>query len=358
MRRRRIVGRAALVLILLGALAVWWNSDTERRWGWIGNNRAFCWNASSFLRHAMEDYATEHDGWFPKGGSAPLDSLVVLTNYWRVSVYDLTSHALGGALNGYYQKYHIISPELSCYRYNEGLRIEDSGDLIVMYYYKPTRWSDHNCKGNVLGRQVLSPRMEWSFIPDAEFQVRQKKTEALLQKRSNRADEIAFVESNLIVTVVCTNSVPNTFHFLAYIQNKSSDAATFLLFEPARLMISRGPAGLKDIENEGVSISIPAHESRPLSGWYHLFISNRVCDGKVVYESMKATSCSGSKEADGSPRTYDSTQQGYLKPGIDLSNYNANCSAQVVLRGTVIIGNIRDLEVVLKSEKLRYYEAK
>jgi len=143
-----------------------------------------CANCRSFIDSALEQYLMERkDGWLPRGGRTPADSLTQLSPWLKGSGAScFTSHALAGKLHAYYEKHGTFTYDLMCYRYNEGLRENDPTDLIVIYYFKPTRWECSYHKKSVLGRPVMGLGSFWEFLPEEEFQKRQKRTEDYLRE--------------------------------------------------------------------------------------------------------------------------------------------------------------------------------
>jgi hypothetical protein len=122
------------------------------------------------------------DTWLPRGGKTPADSLAqICSDQYLAKCF--TSHALSGKLYEYYKKHGTLTYDLMCYRYNEGLRTDDPQELIVFYYFKPTRWSSWERKEAFVGRPVMTLAVTgaWEFIPEEEFQRRQKQTENYLR---------------------------------------------------------------------------------------------------------------------------------------------------------------------------------
>lgn len=193
----RFIASALMVILgvalLTGAVTWWWKSDPERRWSCFENQHASCANCRSFVSVAIDQYLMERkDGWLPRGGKTPADSLLLLNPYVKGGIaHHVTSHALGPKLGEYYQKHGTLTYEFMCYRYNEGLRGDDPRDLIVMYYFKPTRWECCYHKADSVGRVVLDLDLDvaWDFIPEDEFEARQKKTEAYLRKNNRITNE-------------------------------------------------------------------------------------------------------------------------------------------------------------------------
>jgi hypothetical protein len=190
MTLKRTILLLAIVLLVAGVVSVaWWNADPERRWELFGNMEAPCPNCSAFIFRSLQRYSVDHEGWYPSQGTTSLDSLIPLIVDYEYPVAIMTNHAWGGDLTKHYEATHTISEQFCCYRYNAGLRFDDPEDLILMYFYRPTRWVRNDVKGNTVGRTVLSPSPSywyWKFIPEEDFQTRQKKTEAFLEQRRKR----------------------------------------------------------------------------------------------------------------------------------------------------------------------------
>lgn len=179
MRKRMI--RIAVAIVVVAGLGFG---------GWVlyrrsqHNPAASCANCRSFIDSAMEQRFMEtKDDWYPRGGKTPADSLVVLMK-WLKDPHHFTSHALSPQLGEYYAKQGTLTYEFMCYRYNEGLRRDDPYDLILMYYFEPTRWECHSHKMAFVGRPVMQIGGPWDFIPEDEFQRRQKTTEQFLKKNN------------------------------------------------------------------------------------------------------------------------------------------------------------------------------
>jgi hypothetical protein len=356
-RKKRIIVSAFVVVGLVAGFVWVWNRDPERRWGCFSNKEAFCYNCSSFLNRAIRFYADDHDGWYPQGSATPLDSLVTLVEGYDLRIEQMTCHAFASDLQRYFKEHHGISPEFCCYRYNQGLRMEDPDDLIVLYYFKPTFWKSHSQKGRQLGRQVLTADWGWKFIPEAAFQERQRKTDAFLQERIRRAPETDWVTSNLILTVICTNLAVNSYHFSARLENHGTNDATVVLLEPGHLThwedYSKEPCFL---EEANAQIILAPGERHFFPGWYELTVEDEVRDGKLLSRSTQTKSFSGIRNRDGTPRINTGHGRSRFSQGTDVLSVNARCRVQASLRASVNMGNVRDLTVVLKSKEFKYLE--
>jgi len=151
------------------------------------NPCASCANCRSFVHWYLRDYAEEHDGWFPRGGKTPLDSLAQCITE-PSETHFFTSHALQKKAMQYWEKRRSLSEDVSCYRYNEGLRVDSPSNLIVMYYYKPTRWECNIHKMKYVGRPVMLGLLYWEFLSEEEFQQRQRETLDFVRIRKRKAD--------------------------------------------------------------------------------------------------------------------------------------------------------------------------
>ncbi len=357
MRKRinQIAVIALLVVLVAGIVFLIFKLDPEIRPGWLGNQMAHCPNCSSFLRIAMESYAGDHDGWFPKGGKNPLDSLVQLLKYENL-VHVYTCHALAQQLRDNYKKTGTFSEEDCCYRYNEGLRAEDPDDLIVLYYFKPTRWTSHSSKGSILGRQVLSPSGQvWSCIPEAEFQERQKKTLEFLLERKRRSNDTGVATANLILSVECTTLAPNSYRFTAKLDNRSDSASTVRLLEPAHLVHRQGQnCDSYFLDKEGTEIHLMPQETYSFPGWLELTVEDQFRDGKLESRTTCKRDFTGSNASDGTPLVNTEKERSGSSPGVDVSIVNAGCYVKAYFRANVTLGAVQDLDVVIKSQECKY----
>lgn len=165
-------------ILILGGVAYWFLQVREHL-------DESCANCRSQLVGPLREYSGTNDGWYPRGGVNPLDSLAKCATDGEVHCF--TSHALAPKLHEHWKKNHTFAPEFICYRYNEGLRDGDPDGLIVLYFHKPTFWecksSGH--KKSFLGRPVmLTPvSLSWEFLPEDEFQKRQTNTVAYLEAK-------------------------------------------------------------------------------------------------------------------------------------------------------------------------------
>ncbi len=132
----------------------------------------------------MEQYALEHDGWYPRGDGKALDIQVKELEAWLPVLQALTSHAQSRKLSDEWKRTGVINPDLCCHHYNMGINAKNAPrGAIVMYYYKPTKWECWMHKEDFIGRPVFSDGL-WDFIPEAEFQRRQDMTLEYLETRA------------------------------------------------------------------------------------------------------------------------------------------------------------------------------
>jgi hypothetical protein len=175
------IGIVALTAVGLGVYTV--HVRSKHNWS------ASCANSRSFIHWKLSEYAEQHDGWYPKGGSDPLDSLAKCVGETN-EVHFFTSHAHAQQLTAYWKKHGTFSSDLCCYRYVEGLRTNDPEGLVLLYYREPTRWECHTHKASQIGRPVcfLPPGHSWKFIPEQEFQEKLAQTLAYLEQQGRRAE--------------------------------------------------------------------------------------------------------------------------------------------------------------------------
>jgi hypothetical protein len=151
---------------------------------------ASCANCRSFIYLQLEQYAIQHDGWYPKGGRDRLDSLAKCVGQVK-DVRFFTSHAQSRRLAAYWQEHQTFSSNLCCYRYVEGLRTNDPQGLVMLYYWKPTRWECSSHKMQEEGRSVCfsPPGHSWEFIQEEQFQKRLAHTLAYLREQARAVAE-------------------------------------------------------------------------------------------------------------------------------------------------------------------------
>ena len=178
---RKRLARTAIVVAILAAAGFGGHAFHVRL---TRNPEASCANCRSFLHWQLDEYASRHGGWYPKGGNNPLDSLAKCVGEVK-DVHFFTSHAQAQQLVAYWEAHKTFSSNLCCYRYVEALKTNDPEGLVLLYYWKPTRWECSSHKMGKVGRPVCfhPPRHSWEFVPEAEFQERLSHTLAYLREQ-------------------------------------------------------------------------------------------------------------------------------------------------------------------------------
>jgi hypothetical protein len=179
MRKRLVV--AAIAVAVLAAAGFGGYAAYVRL---TRNPAASCANCRSFIYWQLNEYAAQHDGWYPKGREDPLNSLARCIGQVQ-DVHFFTSHAQAQQLAAHWEMHKTFTSNLCCYRYVEGLRTNDPEGLVMLYYWKPTRWECNSHKMKEVGRPVClhPPRHSWEFIPEAEFQEKLTHTFAYLREQ-------------------------------------------------------------------------------------------------------------------------------------------------------------------------------
>ena len=184
--RNRLV-RAGMVVVVLAAAGFGGYAAYVRL---TRNPAASCANCRSFIHWQLDEYASQHGGWYPKGGSNPLDSLAKCVGDAK-DVHFFTSHAQAQQLVAHWEAQKTFSSNLCCYRYVEGLRTNDPEGLVMLYYWKPTRWECSSHKKKEVGRPVCfyPPGHSWEFISEPEFQEKLTHTLAYLKEQGRASPE-------------------------------------------------------------------------------------------------------------------------------------------------------------------------
>ncbi|MEW6303713.1 MAG: hypothetical protein AB1705_09595 [Verrucomicrobiota bacterium] len=181
MKRRLFKGGviAAVVAVGIGLFVAHGNSERKAR--------ESCANCRSFVHWLLDEYAAQHDGWYPKGGKDPLDSLAkCVKEPYQVRFF--TSHAQAGRLVAQWEEKKTFSAANCCYRYVEGLRTNDPPGMVMLYSWQPTQWECSSHQMKEVGRVVCfhPPRHQWEFIPETEFQEKLAQTLAYLQEQGRK----------------------------------------------------------------------------------------------------------------------------------------------------------------------------
>jgi hypothetical protein len=67
--------------------------------------------------------------------------------------------------------------------------------MIVMYYYKPTKWECYMHRMDKIGRPVLMDG-GWAFISEEEFQEKQRTTLAFIEAEQKKVEKSILVRLN------------------------------------------------------------------------------------------------------------------------------------------------------------------
>ena len=227
---------AGPVLAYLVFLAIFFNEDAS-----CANCRSFTWYC------CLKPYADTHDGWFPRGGSRPLDALG-LSVLDVDSVHFFTSHNGDTKARQHWEACGMLSEETCLYRYNEGLRLGDPPDMILLYSREPTRWECSHHKKDEPGRAVLILESYWVWLPEAEFQQRQAATLAFLEKRQADLRAGRALADRLGLVLEVTRSGPPEWRCRVRLENRGAEAVTLRLWQPLTLLGIGGRLDLGDAE--------------------------------------------------------------------------------------------------------------
>ena len=162
------------------------------------NDEATCIGCFTHVGLALRMYSYEHNGHFPAGKETPLESLNILFGDGEDISFasNMASHDQRPEFRQYYKNHRKIPEHLTCYRYNEGLIIESAPvDSILMYYYKPTKWSSRGRSKSELGRTVLLLDGSFPFYPEAKFQKMQKTTLDWIKENKEKHNKTDFPNS-------------------------------------------------------------------------------------------------------------------------------------------------------------------
>ncbi len=309
------------------------------------NQRASCANCRTFVRFQLEEYANKHGGWYPRGGKNPLDSLSKCIPDFR-EVHLFTSHALSRKAQNYWKATRSLSEEVCCYRYNEGLRDDDPDDLVVMYYYKPTRWECREHKTDSLGRPVMRlPILAfgWRFLPEDEFQREQAKTVEYLRKRKARWREMEKMESRLRLLALSIPCDSDARRFGFRLENRGT--------EPIRLRIlDRGSVGddagarIQDLglATEAEEVVLDPGEKQDLIGWVEVTLRDIV---DVRHGPGFNITLKGSSGNTAGWRLFS--------PKPDVEEIKGARWFQARARTSVTVGDVKDVEVIVVSDPVK-----
>jgi hypothetical protein len=130
---------------------------------------------------SMEGYAYEHQGWYPKGGKTPLESLTILhdkPNY----VGDGSSFAgISGDENEAERRIKLglpIDETVSSWVYFPGFRNDDDSKIAIIWERQGgIIFNGHSCDGHAVG----FAGGDWEQIPQAQWSDFLKNQEVLRQ---------------------------------------------------------------------------------------------------------------------------------------------------------------------------------
>jgi len=178
--RKSLIGIMSVTLITLLAFGIISFKGWDRKYFHIfENDEAGCFNCLSQIGLSLRMYSNESDEYFPAGRETAMKSLNLLfgPDGERIQLANcMASHAKQPELWKYFKKHKAVPEHLTCYRYNEGLSESAPVDSIVLYYYKPIKWSCWYCYTDEPGRLILFIDGHKRFHPEAEFQRMQKAT--------------------------------------------------------------------------------------------------------------------------------------------------------------------------------------
>lgn len=342
----KVAAWAMGILLLVVLVIWWWNSDPERRWRCFANQQAPCSNCQSFLVSALEQFAMDHDNCLPSGGSSPLNSLLQVTNYLGGRLHFFTSHGLAGRLQTSFDENGTLNPEFCCFRYNEGLSLDDRNtNLIVLYYYKPTRWYAWDSKWGYVGRRVADTSLSpgWDFVSEDEFQRRQAFTRDYIEKKNLRMDDLRNITAALLLEAHSRSKGSNVFHLTATLVNTGKEAITVQFVDEGAL-VGKSLIELKPFKKKP-ELRLAPGETYIFPGWTRIGFDDTMIDGKI---SKRIRVDKGAFQ-DELGRSFWS----YGQPE-DPAIVNSQEFAQAVIRVRAWTDTIKECELVIRSRRLQY----
>jgi len=309
------------------------------------NQHASCANCRTFMGFHLEEYADKHGGWYPRGGKNPLDSLAKCIPDFR-EVHLFTSHVLSRKAQDYWKATRSLSEEVCCYRYNEGLRDDDPYGLVVMYYYKPTRWLSWERKMDYLGRPVMRlPILAfgWRFLPEDDFQREQAKTVEYLRERKARWRDMEKMESQLRLLALSIPSDSDARRFGFRLENRGT--------EPIRLrLLDRGSVGddggarLQDVglAIKGEEVVVDPGEKKDLLGWVEMSLRDIVDDRHGPGFEVRLEGSSG-----------HTAGWRLFSPKPDVEETKGSRWFQARARASVTAGDVKDIEAIVVSDLVK-----
>lgn len=178
-KKKILIWIASIILILILAFVITFFKPLDEKYFHIfRNDEATCIGCFTHVGLALRTYTMEYEGHFPAGKETPMESLNIIFDNGDQDSFasNMASHDQRSEFLEYYRKHKKIPEHLSIYRYNEGLTEDAPIESILLYYYKPTKWSSRGRSKSELGRTVLLLDGSFPFYPEAKFQQMQKAT--------------------------------------------------------------------------------------------------------------------------------------------------------------------------------------
>ena len=241
------VGQSANKSAIQDELSLWsMRTDAPFVHGFKSSAEAF-----AALVKADQRQATPQRSWWMTQG--PLGPLQVWNPWDLYSSRNDSPKAMA-----YVAEHLTLNDDVVFYRYNQGLDPKGPPDLIVLYGRIPSRWMFDDDKRDSIGRTVLTVGMTWEFLPEDQFEVRQKRTldylkegEVFIEVDSAESGARRLVED----TRYCYRSLPE------WRRADSADPGTFLIrFRAGRAacdLMFRSTSDLVDKAEQGLATIEP-----------------------------------------------------------------------------------------------------
>lgn len=269
---------AGLPLTYFVLLAIYVNEDAS-----CANCRTFTWYV------CLKPYADAHDGWFPRGGSGPLDALGLSVQDCDC-VHFFTSHNGSMKAEQQWSFCGTLSAETCLYGYNEGLRLDDPHDMILLFSREPTRWANSYRKEDEPGRASLILEGRWEWMPEAEFQQRQAATLAFLGRRQAELRAGRALADRVRLVLKVTKSGPAEWLCRVHLENRGAEAATFRVSQPVTLLGIGGQLAPADAD-----ISLQPGAAYPFTGTLGIKAMSRKYGDEIYYSRLVPVDESGKR---------------------------------------------------------------
>lgn len=330
-----------LTALLIGGGLFWlYNLNPERRFGCFSNQHASCLNCRhQFVMALRQHLSSTGDKWLPRGGKTPADSLAQFySDQYLAKCF--TSHALSGKLYEYYKKHGTLTYDFMCYRYNEGLSIDDPQELIVFYFHKPTRWSSWGRKEGFLGRPVMTLDISpaWEFLPEQEFQKRQAATLEYMRERAARQPDEDAIRESLLLLVDVESLRTNVFRFTAKMTNRGDEVVSVHFRDNGSL----GGSALFDQFEDRPDLNLSPGEAFRFPGWREVAITDTIRDGGIT----------GRHSAHRGLNSKGSGSHGYGSPR-PLEEVNKEETIQASIGVRVRTAEIKTIDLVIRSPRVQ-----